>query len=142
MTAPNLSQKLASALCIILEIPHEHAKLMHEDQINSLVEWDHYPIRRADGGSNHPSNLRPLLIGAHREKTYKHDAPDMAKERDVRKARSLHEARMNEKSWREANDWVMSRLSPRSRKRIQSRGFNKAMTRGVNGKVRKRKARR
>lgn len=79
----NLSVRLASTLLALGHIPHEHAKQLSALQIISLYQWDHYPIRKADGGPDEPWNLRPLMIAPHREKTAKHDAPDMAHERKV-----------------------------------------------------------
>lgn len=67
---------------------------MSSGQIISLYQFDHHPVRVADGGTDHPSNLRPLLIAVHRVKTAKHDAPDMARERRVRRAVDAHAQRM------------------------------------------------
>lgn len=64
-------------------IPHAHAKLMTADQIISLFHFDHYPLRKADGGPDEPWNLEPRPIREHREKTAKVDVPGMAKERRV-----------------------------------------------------------
>jgi hypothetical protein len=60
-------------------IPHEHAKLMTADQIISLFHFDHYPIRKTDGGPDEPWNLEPRPIREHRVKTAKKDAPELAK---------------------------------------------------------------
>jgi hypothetical protein len=65
-------------------IPHDHAKLMTADQIISLFQLDHYPIRHADGGPDEPWNLEFKFIGAHREKT-KRDQAEMAKSKRIRK---------------------------------------------------------
>ena len=114
---PTLTEKCAAALLALGDISHEHAKLMHPEQILSLYNFDHYPIRHADGGSNHPSNLRPLLIGAHREKTAKHDAPDMAHERKVKDRHQEHQRVM-------AGGEPSRSRWPQGRK-IQSRGFGR-----------------
>lgn len=86
-----LKTKLAAALCCMLEddgngqfvpiIPHDDAKRMTEDQVLSLFQWDHYPIRKADGGSDAHHNLTPRLIVPHRQKTATVDVPQLAKTR-------------------------------------------------------------
>jgi hypothetical protein len=80
---PSMAEKLASALLELQRlrgdpIPREHAKMMSAEQINSLFQFDH-AHRHANGGSTHPTNLTPLLIGEHREKTAKVDVPELAK---------------------------------------------------------------
>ena len=85
---PNLSEKLASALLHLLEargepIPHEHQKLMSVDQILSLWQWDHYPVRYENGGTTHPSNIRPLFRRAHIDVTAKVDKPASAKSKRI-----------------------------------------------------------
>lgn len=102
----SLQTKLAAALCVILEIPHEHQLLMTEDQVLSLVQWDHWPIRRDDGLAlgmsvaevDRFSNLFPKSIAGHREKTAKIDAPQMAKSRHLRDAQAEHRATMGQKA--------------------------------------------
>jgi hypothetical protein len=84
-----LKTKLAAALLTMrrpnehgefdLIIPHEHAKLMSDEQIISLFQWDHYPIPHAHGGPDAAWNLEPRLISEHRTKTAKIDRPMMAK---------------------------------------------------------------
>jgi hypothetical protein len=64
-------------------VTYEHSKLMTADQIISLFQFDHYPIRHADGGPDEPWNLPPRLIKAHREKTAKVDQPGLAKQRRI-----------------------------------------------------------
>jgi len=81
----------AAAICIVLDIPYEHQKLMTADQVLSLVQWDHWPIRRDDGLAlgmsleevDRFSNLFPRPIMAHREKTAKIDIPQIAKSRRI-----------------------------------------------------------
>ncbi|MPZ36636.1 MAG: hypothetical protein GEU95_01010 [Rhizobiales bacterium] len=88
MTKPrrdfNLTEKLAAMTLKWLHaigqgIPYEHAKAMSAEQINSLIEWDHYPIRYVDGGTTHPTNGEPRFRQEHREKTAKVDQPQIAK---------------------------------------------------------------
>jgi len=75
----SLKTKLASAITIVLAIPYDHAKNMSEDQILSLVEWDHWPRRKADGGTDEFHNIMPRTIAAHALKTAKVDLPTLAK---------------------------------------------------------------
>lgn len=86
----------AATIIVWLEVPHEIAKEMTEDEVLALVEYDHYPIRKADGGPDLHWNLRPMLRDDHKTKT-KHDASDMAHERKVRKASAAHESKMLQK---------------------------------------------
>lgn len=118
--APNLTEKLASTLIIVGEIPHRDAQQMTAAQINSLFDFDHYPIRRNDGGSNHPSNLVPRYKLAHREKTAKIDKPQMAKADRLNKAQQETRRRLLMKSSDEP------RLQPRwGSRKLQSRPFQK-----------------
>lgn len=66
-------------------IPHEHAKLMSDDQIISLFHCDHDPIPHAEGGPAEAWNLTHRLIAAHREKTAKVDVPTIAKGKRLRR---------------------------------------------------------
>lgn len=90
--APSLAIKLAAALLQIRDaqglplIEWEHAKQMSAEQINSLFQWDHYPIRVEAGGPTEPWNLVPRFILAHRIKTAKFDVPEIAKIRRITKA--------------------------------------------------------
>lgn len=85
-----LKTLLASALLQLRDaggmplISYEHSKLMTADQICSLFNFDHYPIRKADGGPDEPWNLQPLLIKAHRIKTAKKDKPELSKQARLR----------------------------------------------------------
>lgn len=94
----SLTTKLAAAICELLAIPHEHAKLMSEDQVLSLVQWDHYPIRKADGGEDKHYNIVPKTIMAHREKTSEIDVPQIAKAKRIRANGALHEAALASKA--------------------------------------------
>jgi hypothetical protein len=87
----------AATIIAWLELPHDIAKTMSEDEIIGLVDYDHHPIRHADGGLDVHWNLRPMLRADHKVKT-KFDAADMAKERKVRRAVNEHAQRMLLKS--------------------------------------------
>lgn len=115
---------LASAICELLSIPHDHAKLMTADQVISLINRDHYPVRRDDGLKlgmsveevDHHSNIALRPIMAHREKTAKIDQPQIAKGNRLRKARAAldHFLATGEKPER-----------PKFKRKIPSRPFSK-----------------
>jgi hypothetical protein len=93
---PSYSEKLASVLLLLKVgdewlIPEPTRSKGNAREILALCHWDHYPIRRADGGTNDPRNIRPLSIAAHGDKTAKTDIPQIAKGK--RLARSAEETR-------------------------------------------------
>lgn len=98
--APNLSIKLAAALLQITDangqplIEWEHAKLMSAEQINSLFDWDHYPIRHEAGGPTEPWNLMPRFKPLHRIKTAKIDVPEITKIKRISKAQEEFRQRL------------------------------------------------
>ena len=123
-----LRAKLASALLQMLRpdengelvriIPHEDAKQMTDEQVISVFQFDHYPLREADGGPTIGWNLEPRPIKEHREKTAKIDLPEMAKSRRIREDQEAFQRRVL------ARDGGEER--PRSRwpsRKLQSRGF-------------------
>jgi hypothetical protein len=75
---PTLTAKLAAAIRELFQIPHEHAKLMTDDQVLSLVQWHHIEYH-ATGGSDEHWNLDPLTIKGHKARTAKIDVPQIAK---------------------------------------------------------------
>lgn len=89
-----LEIKLAAALLTIVRpdengnlvrvISHEEAKNLTAKQIISRWNWDHYPIRKADGGPDEPWNLEPRPVDEHQKKTREVDQPQMAKQRRLR----------------------------------------------------------
>jgi len=82
--------KLAALTMLHFGIPYAHAKLMSDDQINSLVEWHHNVHHSAKGKQtvvedvDHFSNLEPMLIAAHTVQT-KRDIATIAKIKRTRK---------------------------------------------------------
>lgn len=90
----NLTIKLASALLALGHIPYEDSKRMTAAQIISLFQWDHYPVRKADGGPDAPWNLRPMLRAAHRAKTNTIDMPALAKSKRIQLGEAEHQLRM------------------------------------------------
>lgn len=81
----NLKTKLAAAISTMF-LSHDEAKALSEDQVLSLVTWDHDPIPHAHDGPDTHYNLVPRLIPGHREKTAKVDVPQIAKTRRITKA--------------------------------------------------------
>ena len=99
---PNMKEKLASALLHIRrgvegddwlikgELREASAK-----EICAAIDWDH--VRRwAEGGSNDPQNLQPLMRAEHREKSRK-DTTEVAKGKRMAKKQQAHEAKLIEK---------------------------------------------
>lgn len=75
-------------------ITHEEAKTLTADEIIARFHFDHFPIPHAEGGTDHPSNLDPVLIADHQEKTAKIDVPGIAKRKRVSKAHEEFQRRM------------------------------------------------
>ena len=148
--------KLAALTVLHYGIPYDHAKLMTEVQVNSLVVWDHNILHE----TGHPDrdkfwNLTPMSIAAHRNKT-KQDAKIIAKGRRLRKKLSLKErqaallrfgklAEENPKlmqfyadtfsaGW-DARSTYQENFVPHSKRKIRSRGFDKTRRRKMRGKV-------
>jgi len=92
--------QLAAALLALGHIPYEHAKQMSAAQIISLYQFDHYPIRRADGGPDEPWNLVPRLIAEHRKKTALIDLPAIWKAKRIFRRWTKHRARTEQKAGR------------------------------------------
>lgn len=127
--SPNLETKLASALLMLGDVPFEHAQMMTADQICSLYQFDH-GRRHAEDGPLVFWNLTPRLIAAHRQKSAKIDAPEMARNRDIRTTHAIHQAAMASKAGDYAgaaeilaNVPKPSRLKPK--RKIPSRPFPK-----------------
>jgi len=86
----SLTQKLAAALMVVEELrgaikmSRDDARYLTADQFASLWQFDH-AVAHAHGGSDHFTNLYPMLIAEHREKTAKVDVPRIAKSRRVEK---------------------------------------------------------
>jgi hypothetical protein len=125
----NLRTKLAAALLQIRGrdgeplIPWEDAKAMSDDQIISLFEFDHYPYRAEGGGPDEPWNLEPRLIRAHRIKTAKKDAPEIAKIKRVLAAEDDFRRRLLAKAKgepRPPSRWPKRKLGQKGRPKICS----------------------
>lgn len=83
----NLKTKLAAAIGA-LYFTYDERKELSEDQILSLVQWDHDPILHTPpyNGTDDHFNLVPKLIKPHREKTAKIDQPRIGKGRRLAEA--------------------------------------------------------
>lgn len=87
MSRAHISLKTKLAACVALMfLTHDESVALSEDQVLSLVQWDHWPIPHAEGGTDEHHNLRPMLIGGHREVTRKIDVPGIAKRKRVSRA--------------------------------------------------------
>lgn len=132
----SLKTTLAAAICQLLGIPHEHAKLMTADQVISLIARDHYPIRRDDGLKlgmtveevDHHSNIFIRSIMAHRTKTADIDQPAIAKTKRTHIKLAQHAAVMAAKTGQ--TEQLAAALEPladkkraRPKHKIKSRGF-------------------
>lgn len=85
---PTLKAKLAACVRELLGIPVEHAELMTEDQMISLIQFDH--IRYHSQNKHEPWvdehwNIDPLSIMGHRVKT-KADIRQIGKTRRIGRA--------------------------------------------------------
>lgn len=116
-----LKKLLASALCVVGDIPYADAKAMHAEQVISLFEFDHYPIDHEDDGPDEHWNLVPRLKAPHRVKTAA-DNKRRGKVRRIKASRDEHEATMAAKAGRTRE----STAPPTRRKsKIPSRPFPK-----------------
>lgn len=124
----SLKTKLAAALLTMMRpdddgnlvriISHEEAKRLTADQILARYHFDHYPIRKADGGEDVPWNLEPRPIAEHRKKTDEIDVPQIAKQKRIRgETRNGRRAKIPSRP----NAWAKGR-------KLQSRGFPKQIS--------------
>lgn len=88
-----LRTKLAAAIATMF-LTHDEAKALSEDQVLSLVVWDHDPIPHAHGGEDAHYNLVPRLIPGHREKTAKVDVPMIARTARISKEHEEFQRRL------------------------------------------------
>ena len=89
----SLKTKLAAAISALF-LTHDEAKALSEDQVLSLIAWDHDPIPHAHDGEDVHYNLVPRLIPAHREKTAKVDIPQIRKTDRLNEAHQEFQRRM------------------------------------------------
>ena len=123
--------KCAAALVHCNIIPREEAKLLEEDQLLSLFQWDHNEFYTLNSeGRDKFWNLTPMLIMTHRQKT-KADAKVIAKSKRIR-AKQLP-----------SDDLAILERQRKSAvkeyaRKLASRGFDKTRRRKMDGTVVKR----
>lgn len=119
-------EKCAALICLAFNIPYEHAKLMHVDQVNGLVDYDHYPIPKAapHNGPDKFFNLTPRLRPDHRFKTATKDIPMLAKGKRIRRVNEDFQRRMLAKVGQAEEPPRPKSKWPQGRK-MQSRPFPK-----------------
>lgn len=148
--------KLAALLVIWGRIPYEHAKLMTDDQVCSLVQWHHnilHSFKTED--RDHHSNLAPMWIREHREQT-KIDRKVIDKSKRIREkwvdpklARFYRDHDAAERTPTRGQGRAELRQSAygvlavaprpaRPKHKLQSRGFDKTRRRHMDGRVTKR----
>lgn len=115
---PTLTAKLAACIRELLGIPVEHAKLMTDEQIISLVQFDHilyHSQHKTEPWVDEHWNLDPLSITGHRVKT-KSDLRQIGKTRRISKEHEEFRKRLlTPRDERRAND----------KRTIKSRGFQR-----------------
>lgn len=128
-----LKEKLAAVLATMLRddgtgklvpaIPYADRKRMTADQVLSLFQWHHYPIRKVDNGPDVHWNLEPHFIRPHREITAKVDVPQIRKGDRLRDSLAAFNARIAAKVDGEQVERPRSRF-PQGRK-LRSRPFQR-----------------
>ena len=143
----SLKTKLAAALCSIVRevdgklvpvVPREMAKQLSAGEILSMFDWNHI-VYHAIGGSDHHSNLEPMLTAEHRAVTAKKDIPRIAKTKRVAKKQAAHTAAMEAKI--SVAPIVAKDETKRSRKwatRAMPGSKSSGLRKRMNGKVEKR----
>lgn len=126
--------KCAAALVHCDIIPRNEAKLLEEDQLLSLFQWDHNEFYTLGSESRDKFwNLTPMLIRAHREKT-RTDAKIIAKGRRIREKH-----RSPKKHATTTLVQLEKQLKTASYvRKLASRGFDKTLRKKMDGTVVKR----
>lgn len=120
----SLRTKLASALLALGHIPYDEAKLLSEDQVLSLYQWDHGILHSIEANDAF-WNLTPRLIAEHRAKSRK-DTTAVAKVKRLSRATAEAQSRLLAKSagnlvWAPKSKWPKGRKIA-SRNTFQKRG--------------------
>lgn len=122
--------RLAAALRELGAIPYEHAKLIHEDQIISLFEFDHGILHGVEPIDDH-WNLTPRFRVQVREKN-RRDTSTVAKVKRLERAIVEAQARLLAKATgdpppepRRRKAKIKSRGFPKQHRPIRSRGFER-----------------
>lgn len=117
-----LKTKLASALLALGDVDYEHAKLMSEDQILSLYQWDHGILHAIEPNDTY-WNLRPALINPHRQKS-RGDTRAIAKVKRLSKQQEEFQRQLltpTPKDERPKSKWGSRPFSSKARDRIKKR---------------------
>lgn len=125
---PTLRQKLAAALLAIPDLIPAERRDKGTEAILKTVQFHHWRLPYADGGTNEPDNLVPMRIADHEHETRTKTVPMIAKGKRIRKTESAHEARMLAKAGREANEtpdpaWLKPTKRRWPERKMQGRGF-------------------
>lgn len=94
---PTLKAKLAAVVRQLLGIPFDHARLMTDDQVISLVQFNHilyHADHKHEPWVDDHWNLEAMTIMAHRERTAKIDIPQIAKTRRITKSEAEFRERL------------------------------------------------
>lgn len=146
---PTLSERYASVILTLTwgnglsVIDRESAKGKEASDIirefESMINFDH-GIHVAIDGTNHPTNLTPMLIADHREKTNKIDIPQIAKTKRIQKEHEEFRRKILAKSGRA--DSVANPETHKNRSRIRGRPMAGTKASGIrkklNGRVERR----
>src|SRR5215831_7568259 len=138
----------AALLAPRIDVPYDDAKEMTEDQLLSLVQWDHNKLHsNEDADRDAFWNLTPMLIKAHRIKS-KQDAKIIAKSRRIRVQLGLAEmAEAIRAGMEQGMCNAYDRLGHDDRyqdgwnsiwgkkRKIRSRGFDRRLRRRMDGTV-------
>lgn len=115
---PTLKAKLAATLRELFKIPYEHAKQMTDEQVISLVQFNHIHLHaqhKHEPWVDAHWNLEPLLIADHRERTRKTDVPQFYKTDRISREHEAFRQRL----------LIPRDERPPKKRTIQSRGFPK-----------------
>ena len=104
---PTATQIAAAVLSVVREIdgklvpiiPREIAVNLSAGEILAMVDW-HHIVPHAIGGSDHPSNIEPILRPEHKARTAKIDVPQIAKTKRIAKAEQDFRVRLSAKTGR------------------------------------------
>jgi hypothetical protein len=133
--------KCAAALAALGHIRYDDLKKMTSHQFLTLWQWDHNILHAWEvADSDAYWNLTPMLIKAHREKT-RRDAKIIAKSNRLRAREREIPLGIREGARSAYERYQLIRWGIKPKRKIRSRGFDKTRTRGLDGRVKKRRTR-
>lgn len=121
----NLTTKLAAALLRLGEIDYERGKTMSAKEIVACYEFNHHPIPKALGGSDHPSNLTPLLVAAHAHATNKNNGSGRSDKTMIARSKRIVRSRSHPKRKRKIAQPMNFKWPTR---KLRGRGFERRPT--------------